>query len=212
LNYGQHFKGGSGLLVLPFASLWVTAGYHLPVSGYWSVFNILPMTCTLCPCFFLYLSPVTGKKQLTKEQALQKVKHYCGYQERCHSEVKEKLYSLGVLNKDHDEIIATLIEEGCLNEERFAIAFAGGKFRMKQWGRVKIKYELKQKQVSDYSIKNALKQINEEEYKATLKKLAAEKYASLKEEQYFVRKKKTIDYLLQKGYESELVKKEINDE
>ena len=146
------------------------------------------------------------KKQLTKEQALQKLKHYCAYQERCHSEVKEKLYSLGVWKKEHDEIIATLIEENYLNEERFAIAFAGGKFRMKQWGRVKIKYVLKQKQVSDYSIKKALKQINEQEYLAVLKKLTEEKYAAIKSEQYLVRKKKTMDYLIQKGYEGGLVR------
>lgn len=146
------------------------------------------------------------KKQLTKEQALQKLKHYCAYQERSHSEVKEKLYSLGVYKKDHDQIIATLIEENYLNEERFAIAFAGGKFRMKQWGRVKIKYELKQRQVSDYSIKKAMKQIPEEEYMKTLEKLADERYASLKGEQYLIRKKKTMDYLIQKGYEMELIK------
>jgi regulatory protein len=146
------------------------------------------------------------KKQLTKEQALQKLKHYCGYQERCHSEVKQKLYELGVWKKDHDEIITTLIEENYLNEERFAIAFAGGKWRMKQWGRVKIKYELKQRQVSDYCIKKALKQIDEEEYLATLKKLAEEKYAALKGEQYLVRKKQTMDYLMGRGFEMELVR------
>jgi regulatory protein len=146
------------------------------------------------------------KKQLTKEQALQKLKHYCAYQERCHSEVKEKLYNLGVWRKDHDEITATLIEENYLNEERFAIAFAGGKWRIKQWGRVKIKYELKQKQVSDYSIKKALKQIDEEEYVKTLSKLAKEKYAALKSEQYLVRKKKTMDYLVGRGFEGELVR------
>ncbi len=145
------------------------------------------------------------KKQLTKEQALQKLKHYCAYQERCHSEVKEKLYTLGVWKKDQDEVIASLIEEGYLSEERFAIAFAGGKFRMKQWGRVKIKYELKQKQVSEYSIKKALKQIDEEEYQSVLTKLAKEKYASLKSEQYLIRKKKTMDYLFQRGFEGELV-------
>ena len=144
-------------------------------------------------------------KHLTREQALQKLKHFCAYQERCHSEVKEKLYSLGVWKKDHDEIIATLIEENYLNEERFAIAFAGGKFRIKQWGRVKIKYELKQKQVSDYSIKKALKQIDEEDYMKVLDKLAKEKYASLKSEQWLVRKKKTMDYLLRRGFEMELV-------
>ncbi len=145
------------------------------------------------------------KKQLTKEQALQKLTHYCAYQERCHSEVKEKLYNLGVWKKDHDLIIATLIEENYLNEERFAIAFAGGKFRIKKWGRVKIKYELKQKQVSEYSIKKALKQIDEEDYLKMLGKLAKEKYASLKSEQYLIRKKKTMDYLFQRGFEGELV-------
>lgn len=151
------------------------------------------------------------KKQLTKEQALQKLKHYCAYQERSHSEVKEKLYNLGVWKKDHDEIIATLIEENYLNEERFAIAFAGGKFRMKQWGKVKIKYELKQKQVSDYSIKKALKQIDDETYLKVLEKQAKERYASLKGDQYLVRKKKTIDYLLQKGFEAELITGIVNN-
>jgi len=146
------------------------------------------------------------KKQLTKEQALQKLKHYCAYQERCHSEVKDKLYTLGVWKKEHDEIMATLIEENYLNEERFAIAFAGGRFRVKQWGRVKIKYELKQKQVSDYCIKKALKQIGEEDYLKVLNKLAKEKYASLKSEQHLIRKKKTMDYLLGKGFETELVR------
>ena len=146
------------------------------------------------------------KKQLTKEQALQKLKHYCAYQERCHSEVKEKLYALGAWKKDHDEIIATLIEENYLDEERFAKAFAGGKFRIKQWGRVKIKYELKQKQVSEYSIKKALKEIDGEEYLKVLSKLAQEKYASLKAEQYLIKKKKTMDYLMGKGFEMELVK------
>lgn len=150
------------------------------------------------------------KKPLTKEQALQKLKHYCAYQERCHSEVKEKLYQLGVWKKDHDEIIAALIEENYLNEERFAIAFAGGKFRVKQWGRVKIRYELKQKQVSEYSIKKAMKQIDEEEYLSVLNKLAKEKYAVLKSEQYLVRKKKTMDYLLAKGFEPEVVRKETD--
>jgi regulatory protein len=145
------------------------------------------------------------KKYLTKEQALQKLKHYCGYQERCHSEVKEKLYDLGVWKKEHDEIIASLIEENYLNEERFAIAFAGGKWRIKHWGRVKIKYELKQKQVTEYCIKKAMKEIPEEEYLTVLDKLAKEKYAALKGEQYIIRKKKVLDYLIGKGFEPALI-------
>lgn len=151
------------------------------------------------------------KKQITKEQALQKLKHYCAYQERCHSEVKEKLYNLGAWKKDHDEIIATLIEENYLNEERFALAFAGGKFRVKQWGRVKIKYELKQKQLSEYCIKKSLKQIDEEEYIKVLNKLAKDKYTSLKSEQYLIRKKKTMDYLIAKGFEMDLIRRVVDN-
>lgn len=146
-------------------------------------------------------------KQLTREQGLQKLKHYCAYQERSHSEVKDKLYNIGVSRKDHDIIIATLIEEGYLNEERFATVFAGGKFRVKQWGRVKIGYELQQKQVSAYNIKKALKQIDEADYLRTLQKLYKEKWNSLKEEKEpLSRMAKTRNYLLQKGYEPELVK------
>lgn len=154
----------------------------------------------------------TYKKQLTKEQALQKLKHYCAYQERCHYEVQQKLYDLGVWKKEHDEIISTLIEENYLNEERFAIAYAGGKFRSKQWGRVKINYELKQKKVSEYCIKKAMKQIDDEAYLAVLKKLADEKRESLKSEQYLVRKKKTMDYLIGRGFEMELIRKVLEKE
>src|SRR5689334_20220275 len=142
---------------------------------------------------------------LTKEQALQKLRQYCTYQERSHAEVVQKLWDLRVRKTEHDEILSTLIEEDYLNEERFAKAFAGGKFRMKEWGRKKIYYALKEKKVSEYNIKRAMKEIDEEEYLDTLNKLADKKYASLKSEQYLVRKKKTIDYLLQKGFEPELI-------
>lgn len=150
------------------------------------------------------------KKFLTKEQALQKLRQYCGYQERSHYEVQQKLYGLGIRKQDHDEIIAALVEEDYLNEERFAKAFAGGKFRMKDWGRKKIYYALKEKRVSEYSIKQAIKEIDEEEYRKNLLELAEEKYAALKHEQYLIRKRKTIDYLLQKGYENDLVLKVVN--
>ena len=144
---------------------------------------------------------------VTKEQALQKLKHYCAYQERSHLEVKEKLYSLGQRKQEVDMVIAQLIEEGYLNEERFAIQFAGGKFRMKQWGRKKIMQALKEKQVSPYCIKMALAQIDDEEYMETLNKQASKKWQSLKgEKNIFIKKRKLQDYLLQKGFEYELVK------
>lgn len=151
-----------------------------------------------------------SKQAVSVPAALQKIKHYCGYQERCHAEVKEKLYSFGLWKKDVETILAQLIEENYLNEERFAQLFAGGKFRMKQWGRVKIKYELKQKHISEYCIKKGLKEINEDDYQKTLHKLAAAKWKSLKSDKnIFSKKSKTMNYLLQKGYEASLANEAI---
>ncbi|MFT3845943.1 MAG: regulatory protein RecX [Lacibacter sp.] len=146
------------------------------------------------------------KQHLTKEQAHQKAKHYCAYQERCHSEVKEKLYGFGLRKSEVEELLSKLIEEDYLNEERFAVQFTGGRFRMKQWGRVKIKYELKQKQVSEYIIRKALKTIDEDDYLTTLQKLFNQKLQQLSSEKnIFIKKRKLRDYLLQKGYETPLI-------
>jgi regulatory protein len=147
------------------------------------------------------------RSSLTPEQALQKARHYCAYQERCHREVKEKLYSFGLWKKDVEQALSTLIEENYLNEERFAIQFAGGHFRMKQWGRVKIRYELKQKQVGEYCIKKALAAIEEDDYLRTLDKLTTEKWESLKTEANgYVRRGKLQEHLMRKGYEPALIR------
>ena len=149
-------------------------------------------------------------KYYSKEEALQKAKQYCAYQERCHSEVKEKLYSLGMYKKGVDELLSELISENYLNEERFAIMFAGGKFRIKQWGRIKIKYALKQKQVSEYCIKKALAAINDTDYRKTLQKLFDQKLKTLKgEKSIFIKKRKLQDYLIQKGFETDMIRKLI---
>lgn len=137
--------------------------------------------------------------------ALEKLKHFCSYQDRCHAEVKTKLYQLRIWGNEADEIMAVLITEDYLNEERFAHSFVRGKFRMKQWGRNKIKQALKQKQISAYCIRKGLEEIEEEEYSQTLKKLASDKYLSLKNEQYLRRRFKTTQYLMAKGYEPDLI-------
>ena len=148
---------------------------------------------------------------LTPQQALPKAKNYCAYQERCHSEVKDKLYSFGLNKNEVEQIISTLIEENYLNEERFAIMYAGGHFRIKHWGRVKIKYELKKKMVSDYCIKKALSAIDDMAYMKTLNRLAELKLQTLKSEKnIFIKKKKLQDHLLQKGFESDLVREIVN--
>ena len=151
-----------------------------------------------------------NKQYFSIEEALQKAKQYCAYQERCHSEVKEKLYSFGMNKKEVDELLSELISENYLNEERFAILYAGGKFRIKQCGKVKIKYSLKQKQVSEYCIKKALAAIDERDYTKTLEKLFEQKLKTLKaEKNIFVKKRKLQDHLMQKGFETALINKLI---
>ena len=149
-------------------------------------------------------------KRLTPLEALQKAKHFCSYQERCHAEVKEKLYSFGLYKNDVEKLLSDLIEEDYLNEERFAIQFAGGRFRMKHWGKVKIKYELKQKRISDYLIKKALKAIDETDYHKTLKQQAAKKWNTLTGTG-MSKVVKTTAYLLQKGYEGGLISEVLKE-
>lgn len=151
------------------------------------------------------------KQTLTPDQALPKIKQYCAYQERSHSEVKDKLYDFGLHKKEVEQILSQLIEENYLNEERFAIQFAGGRFRIKHWGRVKIKYELKQRQVSEYCIKKALASIDTNDYSRTLQKIFDQKLKTLKgEKNIFIKKRKQQDHLLQKGFETGLVRELIS--
>ncbi|MEP7143360.1 MAG: regulatory protein RecX [Ferruginibacter sp.] len=146
------------------------------------------------------------EQKFTPRQALPKIEQYCAYQERCHSEVKEKLYSYGLYKNDVQEMLSRLVEGNYLNEERFAIQFAGGRFRVKQWGKIKIKYQLRQKQVSEYCIKKALAGIDDTDYIKTFNKLASIKLKSLKpEKNIFIKRKKLLDYLRMKGYEGDLI-------
>ncbi len=139
-----------------------------------------------------------------------KIRRFCAFQERSHQDVKEKLYSLGLYKKQVEVILAQLIEDNYLNEERFATTFARGKFRIKNWGRIKIKYELQQKRVSSYNINKALDEIDEAAYLKTLQKLANKKWILAKENQLMMRKSKALQYLLHKGYERNLAMAAVN--
>lgn len=144
-------------------------------------------------------------RTLTVEQAHVKVRHYCAFQERTHQEVKMKLRGYGIGWSDIDNLVSKLIEDGFLNEERFAAAFVGGKFRIKKWGRKKIEMELKKKQVSDYNIKKAIREtIDPAEYKKTILHLIEKKWHSIKPDSSsdYDKQAKTRAYLFQRGFEN----------
>lgn len=145
------------------------------------------------------------KIRIGKEQAIQRIRHFCAYQERAQQEVRDKLYELGMTMSEVEEIIADLITDNFLNEARFAESFAGGHFRIKSWGKQKIKYALQQKRVSPVNIKKALNSIEEDAYKKTLIYLATKKWNSLKGERGMSRMAKTNSFLNQRGFESALI-------
>ena len=145
------------------------------------------------------------KQHLTPLQAKEKIKHYCAWSERSHSDVRNKLFNYGLRAHELEPIISYLIEENYLNEERYAVQFAGGHFRLKKWGKVKIVQALRMKGVSDYCIKKGLREIEEEAYEALLNKLAVQKWQETKGQKPVLRWNKTRQFLLQRGFEPQLI-------
>jgi regulatory protein len=150
-------------------------------------------------------------KYITKQEALTKLQRYCAYQDRCHQEVRSKLLDLGIRGFDLEEVIASLIEENFLNEERFARSFVRGKFRMKQWGRRKIEQELKKKNIPAYCVKMGFTEIEEDEYWHTLLEVLKKKNTTTKASKLYERKQKLAQYGIRKGFESHLVWKAVNE-
>jgi regulatory protein len=151
------------------------------------------------------------KKTFSPVEAKQRIYRYCAYQERSHQEVRDKLYEYGLHKNEVEDILSHLITEGFLNEERFAKAFAGGKFRIKQWGRIKIVHELEARGLTKNCIKSGLKEIEEPTYQETLRKIIEKKNDQTLEENLFARRDKVAKYAIQKGFEPELVWKFVKE-
>jgi recX family len=150
-------------------------------------------------------------KTYTVAEAKQKLENYCAYQERCHQEVRRKLRSMGMIPLAIDDIMVHLIKNNFLNEERFARSYARGKFRIKKWGRIRIERELKARGLSDYTIEAGLDEIDEDEYMDTFESLAEKKYATIKDTNPYKAKAKLANYLLYRGWETDLVYEKINE-
>lgn len=151
------------------------------------------------------------KDFFTIKQAIQKLEHYCAYQDRCHEEVIQKLRSMKMDQDEIDQIIVQLIADNFLNEERFACSYARGKHRIKHWGKIRIVNELKFRKISQYNINLALKEITTEEYEATFHNLAEQNWESIRELNPLKKRKKFCDYLLRKGFESNLVYEKVKE-
>lgn len=145
------------------------------------------------------------------KDAVRKAALFCAYQERTQQEVRDRLKEWGVWGDDAEEVIAELIGQNYLNEERFAKSFAGGKFRVKGWGRRKIKQHLQQRGISGYNLDQAMKEIAPQDYRETLVSLLDKKRQSLRDDNPLIIKQKLVRYALSKGYESDLIFSVLGD-
>jgi len=159
-----------------------------------------------------YKGNESAKKTWSAEEAFEKLTTYCAYQDRCPWEVRRKLYEKGIKDEQADKLIDELIAEEYVNEERFARSFARGKFRLKQWGKSRIRMELKMKEIPEELIRKGLSEIDPEEYYDTLLTQTEKKWASTHESDSFKKKYKVAQYLMTRGFEMDLVKEAIESQ
>lgn len=145
------------------------------------------------------------------KEAINKIENYCAYQERCHEEVIQKLRSMKMDSEETDTIMVHLISANFLNEERFACSFARGKHRIKFWGKIRIVNELKFRKITQYNINLALKEIDTAEYLSTFHTVAERNWGSIPEKNVLKKRKKCCDYLLRKGFESNMVYEKVKE-
>ena len=142
---------------------------------------------------------------LDYKSALLKAQKHCAYQERSQQEVRNKLFEWGLHSADVENAIVELISANFINEERFAMQLASGKFRIKHWGKVKISQALKLHKVSAYCIKKALQQIPDDDYEKSLRKILEKKRNNIPGKLTPLKARKLAHFAQSKGYESTLI-------
>lgn len=148
---------------------------------------------------------------LSLKEVIQKMEYYCAYQERCHAEIKEKLYSFQVTADEKDQIIVHLLDHNYLNEERFASVYTQSKLHQKKWGKKRITLELKAKQISSFLITKSIREIDANEYKSIFDQVSEKHWDTITEKNTLKKRKKFCDYLLRKGWESDWVYEKVKD-
>ncbi len=146
---------------------------------------------------------------------LARAQKYCDYQDRYQQQVRDKLYSWGAKPDDVEQIICLLIEQGYIDEERYARSFARGKFRIKHWGRNRIRMELKFRKISEYCIKQGLFEIPDDDYieilKQTIEKKMQDLHVSDKKKLNYLQQQKIVTHAVYRGFEADLIWKELKN-
>ncbi len=150
------------------------------------------------------------KKNWSLEEARGKLETFCSYQERCAWELRRKLFEKGISGPAAEKILAELEASGFVDDERFARSYARGKFRIKKWGRVRIRQELKLREISASTIQKGLSEIDGEEYFTTLEREAEKKWEKTKETDAYKKRYLVTKYLMSKGFEQDLIQEALS--
>lgn len=150
-------------------------------------------------------------ESLTIQEIQNKMEYFCSYQERCYKDVNNKLNSFSLIPEAREKILTYLIENNFINEERFAKSFARGKHNYKNWGKNRIIQELKFRDISQRIIQSALAELPEDDYLEKFNSLAEKHWNTIKERKGPKKSKKFIDFLLRKGFESNLIFEKLNE-
>ena len=150
-------------------------------------------------------------KSYSSKEVRQKLEHYCAYQDRCHQEVYQKMFSFSLTAHEKEELMVYLIDNNFLNEERFAQSFTRGKHNYKNWGKIRIVNGLKARNISETIIKIALKEINEAVYLETFEELSYKHWQSISESNLMKKRKKFCDFFMRKGWENSLIYEKVRE-
>ena len=150
-------------------------------------------------------------KSYSSKEVRQKLEHYCAYQDRCHQEVYQKMFSFSLTAHEKEELMVYLIDNNFLNEERFAQSFTRGKHNYKNWGKIRIVNELKARNISSTIIKIALKEINDPLYLETFEELSEKHWNTINESNLMKKRKKFCDFFMRKGWENSLIYEKVRE-
>ncbi len=151
------------------------------------------------------------KKAIKPQDALLRLEALCAQSEQCSMDIRQKLYRWGISASNSEKIIKKLIETRFVDDARFAVAYCRDKYRFNKWGKIKIIYGLRAKQISNIDIQNALAEINNEEYEEILVSLIKVKAKTIKDVNTYEGRTRLFRSIASRGYESSLIAQIIKD-
>jgi len=154
---------------------------------------------------------MVDKSNYDIKNLIEQLKSYCAIQERCSNDIVTKMKSWRITNKNQNKILEILIQEDFINDKRYSKSFCRGKFRIKKWGKIKIVNELKRKNINPTTIISSLNEISDMDYSKELDTQFNKKKQSITTLNYYEKKKKIANYLIGKGYESNLVWEKLRE-